>query len=61
MGLFKKAIVDMAIRLKENSKDISSKLSLLGGPEEKYWPCLADITYQDFTQGCTGVYLCIYM
>ena len=49
----------MAIRLKENSKDISSKSCLLGGPEEKYWPCLADITDQDFTQDCTGVYLCI--
>ena len=35
MGLFKKAIVDMAIRLKENSKDISSKLCLLGGPEDR--------------------------
>ena len=46
----------MAIRLKENSKDISC---LLWGPEEKYWPCLADITDQDFTQDCTGVYLCI--
>ena len=49
----------MAIKLKENSKDISSKSYLLGGPEEKYWPCLADIIDQDFTQGCTGVYLCI--
>ena len=49
----------MAIRLKENSKDISNKSCLLGGPEEKYWPCLADITDQDFTQDCTGVYLCI--
>ena len=49
----------MAISLKENLKDISSKSCLLGGPEEKYWPCLADITDQDFTQGCTGDYLCI--
>ena len=51
----------MAIGLKENSKDISSKLCLLGGPEEKYWSRIADITDQDFTQGCTRVYLCIYM
>lgn len=46
----------MAIGLKENSKDISSNSCPLGCPEEGYWPSLADITDQDFTQ---GVYLCI--
>ena len=49
----------MAIRLKENSKDISSKSCLLWGPEEKYWPCLADITDQDFTQDSTET-ICVY-
>ena len=49
-------IVDMVIRLKENSKDISSNLCPLGRPEEGYWLSLADITDQDFTQ---RVYLCI--
>ena len=50
------SLLHMVIRLKENSKDISSNLCPLGHPEEGYWPSLAAITDQDFTQ---RVYLCI--